>query len=106
MNYNIEEFLCPQPLGSCEHCNFRLAYKKFFNKEKFIGCGTITNRTNIKEEIQKHKGEKITNDFFIKTNALLEGGAFLRRIALWHLTKGYTYIGEEEKRIIQEELDV
>lgn len=106
MIYNIKEFFCPEPLGTCDYCKFKLAYRNFFNTEKFIGCGTITHIVNIKKEIQKHKGEKITNDFFNKTNTLFEEGASLRRIALWHLTKGYTYIGEGEKTIIQEEMEI
>lgn len=105
MSYNIKEFVCPD-LEDCGHCEFVLAYKKFFNTNNFIGCGTIANIINIKKDIQKHKGEKITNGFFNKTNLLFEGGASLRRIALWHLTKGYTYIGEGEKTIIQEEMDI
>lgn len=111
MKYDIIEFMCPkkQPINRislCSECCFEKAYKKLCDEESLPFCGrSPIGEHVIHEIIKKLKGNKITKEFiiFIVHN---DDEGYKKRVALWHLAKGYKVIGEEEPEIIQEEMDI
>lgn len=111
MKYDLDEFMCPkgQPNRSilkCSECHFVKAYNKFCYKDDLPYCGRspITERI-ICETIKGLKNTEITRDF-IDYIIFNNNDGYKKRVVLWHLVKGYKYIGEGENIFLQEEFEV
>lgn len=111
MKYAIKEFMCPkkEPINlitKCSQCPFVKAYNNFCDKDDLPYCGRSPIGEHVICEIIKElKNVRITRDFinYIINN---DNEGYKKRVVLWHLAKGYKYIGEAENKVTQEEMDV
>ena len=108
MKYAIREFMCPkrtpiESISNCSECHFVKAYNKFCDKDDLPYCGRPLLEHKIHEIIKELKGIRITKNY-VEYIIYNDNDGYKKRVILWHLVKGYKFIGESG--ILQEEMDI